>query len=374
MHPSHTQSRNFDTHPVYARVAIGLLLSTFFATTLFAQDDPPRRVGAAGKWLRRLQRLRPSENERSHPQVKEAFRTVVQEARRSTVRVLCDDLQVALGTIVDSRGYVVTKASELRGEIECLLTDGRRLRGRIVARQPDYDLALLKVPVEGLPAVRWSDSTPTVGAWIATSGINLDAKAVGVISTPPRNIPSPRAVLGVELVDTGKGPQIRKIFSGSAAAMARLKVGDIITRVNDQQTQSRESVSGLVSQHRPGDQVHLSVLRGERSLAITATLGDIARLANEQVEIMDSLGGPLSNRRNGFPLAIQHDTVLRPRDCGGPLVDLTGSVVGINIARASRVATFAIPAGTIQSLLPNMMSTGFAATQTAVTEAPVGED
>ena len=89
---------------------------------------------------------------------------------------------------------------------------------------------------------------------------------------------------------------------------------------------------------------------------------------------MDSLGGPLSNRRNGFPLAIQHDTVLRPRDCGGPLVDLTGSVVGINIARASRVATFAIPAGTIQSLLPNMMSTGLAATQTAVTEAPVGED
>ena len=44
-------------------------------------------------------------------------------------------------------------------------------------------------------------------------------------------------------------------------------------------------------------------------------------------------GGPFSERRWGFPLVLPHDTPLRPKDCGGPLVDTDGQVGGINIAR-----------------------------------------
>src|SRR5262249_53128260 len=52
----------------------------------------------------------------------------------------------------------------------------------------------------------------------------------------------------------------------------------------------------------------------------------------------------LSGRRRGFPTVLQHDTVLRPSDCGGPLVGLDGNVIGVNIARAGRTARYAIPA------------------------------
>jgi len=56
-----------------------------------------------------------------------------------------------------------------------------------------------------------------------------------------------------------------------------------------------------------------------------------------------SLTGAVSERSEGFEQAIEHDTVLQPWLCGGPLVNLDGKAIGINIARASRVTTYALP-------------------------------
>ena len=58
----------------------------------------------------------------------------------------------------------------------------------------------------------------------------------------------------------------------------------------------------------------------------------------------------------GFPAALQHDTVLRPKDCGGPVVDLNGHVVGLNIARAGRTATYVLPTEVILPLLDDLKS------------------
>jgi serine protease Do len=68
------------------------------------------------------------------------------------------------------------------------------------------------------------------------------------------------------------------------------------------------------------------------------------------------MGGPISLRRTNFPNVLQHDTVLQPEQCGGPVVDLDGNVVGINIARAGRVESYAVPAETILALLPRLKS------------------
>ena len=63
------------------------------------------------------------------------------------------------------------------------------------------------------------------------------------------------------------------------------------------------------------------------------------------------MGSELSDTRNGFPLALQHDCPIEPNACGGPLVNLDGEVVDINIARAGRIKSYALPAHVIQELL-----------------------
>ena len=59
-------------------------------------------------------------------------------------------------------------------------------------------------------------------------------------------------------------------------------------------------------------------------------------------------------RTGGFPTILQHDSVLRPTDCGGPLVDLDGRALGINIARAGRTESYAVPAEIVKPLVEKL--------------------
>jgi serine protease Do len=81
------------------------------------------------------------------------------------------------------------------------------------------------------------------------------------------------------------------------------------------------------------------------------------------------MGTLLSARRTGFPQVLQTDMVLDAKDCGGPVVDLEGRVLGINIARAGRVETWVLPGEVIKPLLPEFKAGKFAPAATSA-EAP----
>jgi S1-C subfamily serine protease len=53
---------------------------------------------------------------------------------------------------------------------------------------------------------------------------------------------------------------------------------------------------------------------------------------------------------------VQHDTVLKPNQCGGPIVGLQGKTLGLNIARAGRVASYAVPSDVVMGLLSDLKS------------------
>ena len=109
-----------------------------------------------------------------------------------------------------------------------------------------------------------------------------------------------------------------------------------------------------MQRHKSGDEIIVKVLRDKESIDIKAALGKPpqAVVGNPQ----DILGSELSNRRGGFQSILQHDSVIRPTDCGGPLVDLDGNTVGINICRAGRTETYAIPSETILEILDDLKS------------------
>lgn len=288
--------------------------------------------------------------------VKNAFRDAVRAPAQSTVRILCDDRRAALGTVVAADGLILTKASELMGKIVCHLFDGRRLEAKIVGVNDDSDLALLKIGADDLPAIGWSEADPPpVGSWLATPGLETVPISIGVVSVAPRSIERRMPALGVIIEEGDKGPVVREALPRSGAAKAGLKPNDVITQLDGKQLKSRHGLIQAIRGHRPGDTVRLQLLRGGQEVTADVELMDLTEIANGEM-FQEEIGGRLSKRRTGFPLVLQHDTVLQPNQCGGPLVDLDGKVVGINIARASRVASYALPVSAVKPVLEKLIA------------------
>jgi serine protease Do len=294
---------------------------------------------------------------RDGPEIRAAFRPLIAEVARCVVRIRCDGKEAALGTIIGPDGWIVTKASELRGKITCLLQDGREWEAQKVAQHEAFDLALLKVPAEGLPKIPWSEQAdPAVGQWVAAVGPQEEPLAVGVISVPRRRIPPPRAMLGVMLDDGPQGPVIRQVIPKSPAEQAGLRVNDIITQLNDQPVKDRNQLVELTKQFRPGQKVKLVVVRDGQKLELSVALAVVQMPGQEKQRMQNASGTGLSARREDFPVVLQHDTALRPVDCGGPLVDLSGRVLGINIARAGRTETYTAPVDALMPVLYDMLA------------------
>jgi serine protease Do len=306
----------------------------------------------------------------------DAFTEVIKEPVKSTVQIYCDGYHSALGIIVRSDGHIVTKASELRGKIEVQLwNEDRRREARIVAQDSPSDLAILKIDAMNLPIAPWaSGEALPVGSWLVTTALSKWPLAIGVVSVPARRLP-PNGALGIGLANDDDVARVTEVRDGLAAALAGMKIGDIIRRVDGDEIKSSEQLRKAIRFHYPGDKVKLVLERNGRLQTVEATLGSLTDVLprDERSEFQNTLGSGtegLSERRTGFPLAIQHDTLLRPRECGGPIVDLNGKVVGLNIARAGRVESYALPASTVRETVDRLLRTELTSTTVGENAAP----
>lgn len=288
-----------------------------------------------------------------------AFQQVAARARLSTVRVLVAGKQVSLGTVVATDGWILTKASTLRGAAEVQLPDGQQVPARLVGVHEPYDLALLHVAAHGLQPIRWRPSKEiAVGSWVVSVGPEAVPVAVGVISVgtrklpPARPKPSPNSgYLGISLDTQAREARISEVLPGGGAAKAGLKANDIILAIAGKKVPDGDTLLRILNYLKPGEEVELKVKRGDQELSLRVKLG---RRPLDRGEFQNRLGGELSERRSGFPRVLQHDGVLRPADCGGPLVDLQGRAVGLNICRAGRTESYAVPSEDLLRLLPDL--------------------
>jgi serine protease Do len=145
------------------------------------------------------------------------------------------------------------------------------------------------------------------------------------------------------------------VLPNSGADKAGLKAGDFVTHVAGNAVRSGQEVTAAIRSLQPGEIITLRIIREDQSLDFEARLGIAVTDFASRAELEQQLDGELSTRRAGFPMALTHDSVLQPSDCGGPVVDLNGEVVGINIARAGRAETYAIPARDVERLLAELM-------------------
>jgi serine protease Do len=292
-------------------------------------------------------------------EVRAVFSPVIDPIRQQVVRITLDGRQVALGAVVTESGYVLTKASEIAGEAGTLMTtfaDGATVESKLLVVDRSNDLALLATGREGLPSIDWSAAAEdqALGQWVITPGIERLPVAVGVLSAAPRTITGVR--LGLVLNDTDQGPVVVQTMPGMGAAAAGLKPNDRIVQIAGEPIDKFEQVLETLQAFNAGDRVLLIADRAGRSMRFDVELKlrplDVRGNRTDQ---MNTAGNEVSTRRDGFERVIQHDATIEPDACGGPIVNLKGQVIGLNIARAGRIEAYALPADLVEEALAAML-------------------
>lgn len=265
------------------------------------------------------------------------------------------------GVIVDDRGAILTKASELGTDTRVLLSSSRTSPVRLVAQDEETDLALLQIESESalqLTALTWNtEFLFEQGDWVASITPTEGRSSNGILSNDPRRVRgSRRAYLGVRMQDAGDGGAlIQTVEPGTAAQRAGLRVDDVVFEFEGKEIERYFDLQDGLRRSRPGDRVELRVRRDGEELTLTATLGRRPPWTGSRDErhVADNLS--LSARRSGFPLAVRHDANVTSAECGTPLIDARGRVVGLNIARVDRVGTLALPASEVVRVLEELL-------------------
>ena len=143
--------------------------------------------------------------------------------------------------------------------------------------------------------------------------------------------------------DSGKGARVLQTLPRSPGAAVGLRQNDVITRINETDIANHAELAVFFEKVRVGDSLTLTVRRGSEMLLLTLQATEPSGQATRRNAMNE--GGPfgVSRIHDGFSNVLQHDSVVRPNDCGGPIVTLDGRLVGINIARGGRTETYAIP-------------------------------
>jgi serine protease Do len=98
------------------------------------------------------------------------------------------------GVIIKSNGYIVTNNHVVDGadELEVTLYDNRKFKAKLIGRDPNTDLAVIKIEESGLPVLTYANSDDVrVGEWVLAVGnpFNLTSTVTaGIVSAIGRSI------------------------------------------------------------------------------------------------------------------------------------------------------------------------------------------
>ena len=104
------------------------------------------------------------------------------------------NLGAGSGVIISPEGYIVTNnhVIEDADNIEVVLNDNRKFTAKIIGRDPNTDIALVKIDAKDLPYLSWGNSESLkLGEWVLAVGnpFNLTSTVTaGIVSAKSRSI------------------------------------------------------------------------------------------------------------------------------------------------------------------------------------------
>ncbi len=305
--------------------------------------------------------------DRESPELLQAWMPVMEKARASTTRVLENGTLKAHACAVHPDGWLVTKASEIKAQtgkstttLEVVFPDGLRLPAKLSDRYARYDLALLKVNAKGLTPVEWDTTTAlTPGTFLASVQPDSAPLATGVLSVGPRSLDnSQKGYLGVglEACENELGTvKIKSIHTDTPASRGGLSIGDVVTEIAGRPMKTVTQCIEAIAACPPFMDIKIKVVRDKKEQEFTLQVGTRpAGVGTTADDPRNTLSGALSKTRAGFPEAFSHDMVLEPEEVGGPVIDLHGRILGMNIARSGRIESLAIPSAEMKRLLSSV--------------------
>lgn len=172
----------------------------------------------------------------------------------------------------------------------------------------------------------------------------------GIVGRTGFDEPRMKPRLGIVLDETRTvgALVIQRVLPSSAAAEAGLNMDDVLIKAGDTELTSPLMLGTILEGYQPGDWLSLQIRPAgspESVEPVTKTLklkGDPSNQF-EKTEFLDGRAGSMNDRRTGFAQVIQVDCPVEPEDCGTVVINRTGELIGLTIARRSREATLVLP-------------------------------
>lgn len=271
---------------------------------------------------------------------------------------------IAFATGVNAAGWLITKASEVKnaGQLQVEIRK-QWVDAKVVRSWEEHDLALIKADAADIVTAKWAAApSPGVGTFItAAAPAGREPVAIGVVSVAARSIRAKgRGFLGVQIETDDKGLKVGRLLSEGAAKAAGIKEQDRIVELDGTKPESVFGFTKSISSKNAGEKVRLKLQRGEALIDMEVSLGDLGSRNDEvgrgsqRADRMNAMGSTVSKRKGDFASVIQTDFPLDAAECGGPVTDLDGNVVGIVIARSGRIETLVLPSDIISTVLKDV--------------------
>jgi serine protease Do len=296
------------------------------------------------------------------PTVLAAFDAQRQVLQKSSAVLYDGRREAVYGVVISADGDILTKASEVQDikKLSAAVDDKHYSEVKIIAVDPRWDVAHVKLVASGLTPVTYAPTSAVAqGTWVVANGASTRTQRralAGIISAKIREIPTAGgAALGVILKPDAKELEIADVQDKSGAKEAGLQKGDVILAVDGKKVTKLEEVTEALKDLKAGTTAKLTYRRNNEEFNSDVRLMARSEMT-DQMNRNDQMSGLFSERRSGFPRILQHDILGAKSIVGGPLLDLDGRCIGMNIARANRAESFAIPVEDLKAIAGRMLN------------------
>jgi S1-C subfamily serine protease len=302
------------------------------------------------------------EKPKTYPELRDfpkVFKSLEAKLDNSQVVIKSDlnqKVQSVWGTRIfrEGRGNLISKSTLVGSRPRVQLSSGSSLSAAVVARDPKNDLVLLQVDFRDEGGIDLSQIKGDLAEQPGRLLLVPDAKGDGSVSTWGSNffaVPRTRVsggFLGVVIGSRDNTVVFEQVQNG-AAKKAGFQSGDVVLKLGDKTVRQRNDVFRYLSNQDVNSKINVTVRRDGQEITKEVTLGKRPDEASRH--IADNLIGGKSIRRDGFSRVVSHDANLRPEQCGGPVFDIDGNFLGVNISRFSRTRSYIIPRTLIKEFI-----------------------